>query len=225
VETSARPRTAIGVVARAPSAPGKSRLAPHLSAARLLALRVALLADVLRVVSALKDVDRFLFFTPDEAEQELAAMCGGAFTLRPQRGGDLGQRMHAVFEELLVDGGYESAILIGSDLPLFTAAHFAAARDRLRKDWDVALGPAADGGYYLIGLRTPVARLFEDIDWGAGTVLFDTVRNAVRLGLAPKIIERLYDLDTIEDLRRLERDLTSAPDDVAPHIRKWFRSE
>jgi rSAM/selenodomain-associated transferase 1 len=209
-------------MARAPSVPGKTRLAPHFSNARLRALRVALLADVLRVVSRLDDVERFIFFTPDEAEAEIAALAGESFTRRPQRGDGLGQRMRAAFDELLADRARGSAILIGSDVPLLTAGHVAAARERLRATEDVVLGPAADGGYYLIGLRTVEPRLFEAIEWGTATVLSDTIRTAERLGFTPQVIQPAYDIDTIEDLQRLEQDLASAPPHLASRTRAWF---
>jgi len=187
-------------------------------------LRTALVADVLHVVSALDEVEPFIFFTPDEADAEIAALARGSFTLRKQRGGDLGQRMRSAFEELLADRADGSAILIGSDIPLLTAAHLAAARERLQAMGDVVLGPADDGGYYLIGLRTAQPRLFEAIEWGTATVLSDTVRAAEQLGLTPQIIQPAYDIDTIEDLRRLEHDLAIAPRHVAPHTRAWFES-
>ena len=142
MEKDPRSRTAVGVIARAPSAPGKTRFVPHLSDARLRSLRVALVADVLHVVSALDDVERFIFFTPDEADAEIAAPARGSFTCRPQRGDDLGQRMRSAFEELLLDRADGPAILIGSDIPLLTAAHVAAARERLHAIGDVVLGPA-----------------------------------------------------------------------------------
>ena len=93
-------------MARAPSAPGKTRLAPHLPAARLRSLRTALLADTLAVVGALTGVDRFIVFTPDGADAEMAALAAGSFTCLRQRGGDLGQRMQSAFEELLIARGY-----------------------------------------------------------------------------------------------------------------------
>jgi len=210
-------------MARAPTAPGKTRLAPHLSDERLRSLRTALLVDVLRVAEALDGIERYLFFTPDEAAPEMAALAGGAFTLGPQRGADLGLRMRSAFEELLIERGYQSAILIGSDIPMLTVAHLEAARDRLRAADDLVLGPADDGGYYLIGLRTSESRLFEAIEWGSSRVFSDTVQIAERLGLTPQIVQSAYDIDTMKDLRRLERDLTTAPLDVAPHTRDWLR--
>jgi 2-phospho-L-lactate guanylyltransferase (CobY/MobA/RfbA family) len=83
--------TAIGVMARAPSSGGKTRLAPHLSPSRLAALRSALLADALGTFATVPDVT--IFFTPDEAEREIAALAGPARRLVAQGGGDLGARM------------------------------------------------------------------------------------------------------------------------------------
>jgi rSAM/selenodomain-associated transferase 1 len=224
VEKESRSRTAIGVIARAPSAPGKTRLASHIPEARLRSLRTALVADVLHVVSALDEVERFIFFTPDEADAEIAALARGSFTLRPQRGDGLGQRMRSAFEELLIDRAYGSVILIGSDIPLLTAEHVAAARERLRTTGDIVLGPADDGGYYLIGLRTAESRLFDAIEWGTASVFSDTVAAATRSGLTARIIQPAYDVDTIEDLRRLEQDLVTAPPELAPNTRAWFES-
>jgi hypothetical protein len=130
--------------------------------------------------------------------------------------------MRSAFEALLEVRGYESAMLVGSDVPLLTADHFTAARQLLRTDRDVVLGPADDGGYYLIGMRAPNAGLFDGIDWGTTTVMADTLRAAERLGLDARLTRRAYDIDTIDDVRRLERDLAIAPAGVAPHTADWF---
>ena len=66
------------------------------------------------------------------------------------------------------------------------------------------------------------ARVFDAIERGTAAVFSDTVRTAKRIGLAPRIIQPAYDIDTIEDLRRLERDLATAPADVALNTRAWF---
>ena len=211
-------------MARAPSALGKTRLAPYVADARLRALRRALLADTLLVVSSLVEVDRFIFFTPDEAQAEMASLAAGTFALLPQRGDDLGQRMRFAFEDLLLDRGYASAILVGSDLPLLTASHFTAARASLQADADLVIGPADDGGYYLIGLRAANAGLFEGIEWSTARVLSETIRAARRVGLAPKLIQPAYDIDTMEDLQRLEHDLATAPPSASPSVRAWLES-
>jgi uncharacterized protein len=242
--------TAVGVMARAPSAAGKTRLAPHLSAGRLCALRSALLADTLAAVEHFPDV--FIFFTPDEAAMEFASIGGAAKARVAQGSGDLGARMLAAVRHLLEARGHGAALLIGSDIPLLTADHLADAVDTLRAsaersasvssragsgqsqgpgsvqagersaDAGVVLGPADDGGYYLIGMTHAHAGLFEGIAWGTDSVLTDTLRAAERIGVDARLVRSAYDVDTIEDLRRLERDLALSPAGACPHLRRWF---
>jgi hypothetical protein len=211
--------TAVGVFARAPSSIGKTRLAPHLSPPRLRALRSALLADTLSAVAGLTGV--VLFFTPDEAEQEVASLAGSAVSCVPQRGGDLGARMLGAVRYLLEDRTYDGALLVGSDIPLLTANHFREATDTLQAGGGLVLGPADDGGYYMVGMTQPHAALFEGIAWGSGSVLTDTLRTAERVGLEARLVRRAYDVDTVDDLLRLERDLARTPG-VSPAVRRWF---
>jgi glycosyltransferase A (GT-A) superfamily protein (DUF2064 family) len=84
------------------------------------------------------------------------------------------------------------------------------------------LGPADDGGYYLIGMREAHAGLFEGIAWGTASVLTDTLRAAERIGIEVRLVRSAYDVDTIDDLYRLERDLATAAPDVCPAARRWF---
>ena len=78
------------------------------------------------------------------------------------------------------------------------------------------------GGYYLIGMTVVHPGLFEKIAWGASRVLADTTRAADRLGIKVHRLRAGYSVDTIEDLRRLERDLAGAPPELAPHVRRWI---
>ena len=213
-------RTAVGVMARAPSSGGKTRLSPHLSPDRLTALRAALLADALRVLESLPDVT--IFFTPDDAEQEIASLCATTMPRVPQGGGDLGARMLGALWHLLEDRRYEAALLVGSDIPLLSADHLIEATETLEASGGVVLGPADDGGYYLIGMTQAHAELFEQIAWATESVLTDTLRAAERSGVEARLVRGAYDVDTIEDLRRLECDLISAPAGLCPDVRRWF---
>jgi rSAM/selenodomain-associated transferase 1 len=215
-------RCAIAVMARAPSSPGKTRLSPHYSEARLRALRAALLADTLLVVAAVPAVDPYIFFTPDDAEQEISALAAGSFELIAQRGADLGQRMQSAVRDLVDSRGHTAAILVGSDIPALSVECLAEARDTVESNGGVVIGPADDGGYYLIGMRVVYAELFRDVEWGCASVLSDTLRAAARAGVEARLIRGAYDIDTIDDLRRLERDLATASTDVAPNIRRWM---
>jgi uncharacterized protein len=215
-------RCAIGVMARAPSAAGKTRLAPHLSEARRAALRVALLADTLVMIGRLSDIDAFVFFTPDEAEPEIAALMDRPLPCVRQGDGDLGQRMVSAIGHLIDRCGYDMAMLVGADIPLLGSEHVAEARETLQASGGLVLGPADDGGYYLIGMTKVHAGLFAPIEWGGDRVLTDTLSAAGRLGIEARLIRGAYDIDTLEDLRRLDRDLAGAAPDVAPHVRRWL---
>ncbi len=213
-------KIALGVMTRAPSSAGKTRLASHLSPQRLTALRVALLADTLRTVERLPDV--FIFFTPDEAEHEIASVAGRAMRCVAQRGGDLGARMLAALRHLLDAEAFDAALLIGSDIPMLEVDRVNDAIEMLQAGGDVVLGPADDGGYYLIAMRQAHAALFDKITWGSASVLADTLRAAERAGVGARLMSGAYDIDTIDDLRRLERDLASASPDACPAVRRWL---
>jgi uncharacterized protein len=214
-------RVAVGVMARAPSSSGKTRLALHLSPEPLAALRAALLADTLRAVQRLPDV--FIFFTPREAEHEIASLARPAIRRVAQSGGDLGDRMLRALRHLLEAEAYDAALLIGSDIPLLGVEPLLDAIEMLQANGGVVLGPADDGGYYLIGMRQAHAALFEGIAWGSESVLTDTLRVAGRAGVEARLVRGAYDVDRPEDLRRLERDLLSAPPDACPNVRRWLR--
>jgi rSAM/selenodomain-associated transferase 1 len=212
----------IGVMARAPSSGGKSRLASHLSSTRLCALRQALLVDTIQTIEAVPDVAAVLFFTPAEDEAEIRTLSPPAWRCVAQTGGDLGERMRAALAYLLQLPGFEAAILVGTDIPLLAADHIGDARETLAATRGVVLGPADDGGYYLIGMRTMHAGLFDGVEWGTASVLTDTLRAADRAGIEARLIRAAYDVDTIDDLHRLERDLQAAPPELAPRVRAWF---
>jgi glycosyltransferase A (GT-A) superfamily protein (DUF2064 family) len=115
-------------------------------------------------------------------------------------------------------------MLVGADIPFLSAEHVADARDTLLANGGV-LGPADDGGYYLIGMtKVSIVQsgLFEQIEWGTESVLTDTLRAAERLGIAARLIRSAYDVDTIDDLQRLERDLKRGAPEIAPNVRRWF---
>jgi rSAM/selenodomain-associated transferase 1 len=212
---------AVGVMARAPSSPGKTRLAPHLVPDRLAALRSALVADTLDVLASTPNIHPFIFYTPETAAAEIVSLAGSHIRALPQQGSDLGARMQGAIEELLDRRAFDAAIIIGTDMPLITERHLADAAELLILD-TIVLGPADDGGYYLIGMRRAHGELFTGVEWGTGSVLTDTLRVADRIGVEARLIRSGYDVDTIVDLQRLEVDLAGAADGLARHTRRWF---
>jgi rSAM/selenodomain-associated transferase 1 len=113
--------------------------------------------------------------------------------------GGLGERMARQFMAGLRQG-YRQVVLVGSDLPLLTAPDLQLAFDALG-DAPCVLGPAADGGYWLVGLNRGANALFAGIDWGGDRVLQQTLARADLLGLAPVLLPQQNDLDTIGDLQ------------------------
>lgn len=213
---------AIGVMARAPSAAGKTRLAAHLTGARLRSLREALLRDTLALVAAVRDVRRYLFFTPPDTRDEIAAFAGETFVIVPQRGDDLGERMRSAFEEMLTVRRHDVAVLVGTDIPLLRASDILDACAAVCARDAVVLGPADDGGYYLIAMRMLRCEVFGAIEWGSDRVFDQTRRAAERAGIEVQLTRACYDVDTMDDLRRVERDLAHEPPNVASHLRAWI---
>jgi hypothetical protein len=107
-----------------------------------------------------------------------------------------------------------------------TAAKASVDHRSLGEGWSaergIVLGPADDGGYYLIGMPDVYAELFEGIAWGTESVLTDTLRAADRARIDAHLARSAYDVDTIDDLLRLERDLAWLPSGVCPALRRWF---
>ncbi len=119
---------------------------------------------------------------------------------RPQTDADLGARMSDALAEALA-GGARSAVIVGSDCPSVTAGLLCGAFLALEHA-DVVLGPAADGGYYLVGLRRPAPALFDGMHWGTADVLARTLERARALGLRTELVAELADVDEPVDLAR-----------------------
>jgi rSAM/selenodomain-associated transferase 1 len=117
----------------------------------------------------------------------------------PQGSGSLGERLERAFAAAFASGA-DRVVVVGSDCPGLNPAIFAGAFAALASH-DLVLGPATDGGYYLIGLTAPQPSLFTDISWG-GSEVFETTRaKASLLQLTTHILEQLADVDRPEDLR------------------------
>lgn len=117
---------------------------------------------------------------------------------RPQGEGDLGERMHRACEQAAAEGAVH-IVAVGADCPEITAVLLHEAYQRLETA-DLVLGPATDGGYYLIGLRRPRRSLFVDMAWGGEQVLDETLRRADQLGLVTCLLPVHSDVDRPDDL-------------------------
>ena len=202
---------AVAIMAKAPW-PGavKTRLCPPLGAEEAAALYRCFLLDKIGAVRALINIRPVVAYSPIDAGSEFAVLAP-EFTLVPQRGPDLGARLHATLAGLIAEG-YAGAIAVDSDTPNLPREFLQQAVDCLsRREADVVLGPTEDGGYYLIGLQTAHAALFESVPWSTSAVLEITLRKASAAGLRSLCLPTWFDIDTPDDLRRLEGMLDGGP--------------
>ncbi len=206
------PDGALIIFARAP-VPGqvKTRLCPPLTPDEAASLHGSLVLDVLErtrppghscAQPARAGVDRFVACSPSAEHVffKILAQREGVGLLT-QAGEDLGTRMRHACETVFAMG-YQKAVLVGSDLPAIPGSVYADAFLRL-EGHDLVLGPARDGGYYLIGLRPPVPDLFTGVPWSTERVFDVTMKLAQNLGLNTAVLPLGSDLDTIDDLTAL----------------------
>jgi len=143
---------------------------------------------------------------------------GPQFSYRPQGTGDIGHRMARAFEASF-NGPLGAAVIIGSDIPGISEQTIRQAFEGLQKN-DLVLGPAHDGGYYLIGLKNflpaeTYSRLFEGINWGTGEVVSRTLSIAKMLGLRYVLLGKLADVDNPADLHVWEKAMRSATPQIS----------
>jgi rSAM/selenodomain-associated transferase 1 len=207
-----------------PARPGrvKTRLIGDLTPAQAAELHAAFLDDLLDRLRT----GRFAV-TLAWALEEGDEIPAGPFPGIRQRGDGLGDRLYNALSEAAADGAAVAAL--GSDHPTLPVAAVERAFDLLEEGADAVLGPAEDGGYYLIALRAAAVarRLFEDIAWSTGRVLPATLERIAELGLRLELLPLASDVDTPDDLRRLAAAM--AEDDLGcPRTRAllqaWRRS-
>ena len=219
---------AVVVMAKAPGMTVvKSRLHDSLTADRATELYRCFLLDRLDAIAALADIDGAVAFTPVEAEALMKAMTPAGLRLMPQRGADLGERLSNVLTELLAYG-HAGAIAVDSDSPTLPMAYVSAAAEVLTlARHDVVLGPSEDGGYYLIGLRSPHPELFQGIAWSTRSVLPTTLAKARALALEVYLLPTWFDVDTETDLARLYSEMQKqggSPPRTSAFLRELYRS-
>ena len=192
---------ALIVFAKAPVAGQvKTRLCPPLTPDEAASLHGSLVLDLLERCQSLKECDRILAGAPTPEHPFFGAMkTRFKIPVWDQVGPDLGARMAHTFQSSL-GSPYHSVLIVGTDIPGLTVSLISTAFRSLQHH-DIVLGPTVDGGYYLIGLRSPIPELFENIPWSTDTVFSLTQEKITALGLSLKILPMLRDLDTVEDLQ------------------------
>ena len=177
----------------------KTRLCPPLRPDEAADLARAFLDDTVQGLRGTSGLEWGIAYAPEDAEPEFRRRYP-AVPLRLQGKGDLGQRMARIVSETLEEG-FDAVLLIGSDAPLLPPALLAEAADPLLAGRaDLALIPATDGGYAMIGLRHAPPGFFDAMPWSTERVLSETVRRAEAFGLRVHQTGTVMDCDTPEDL-------------------------
>ena len=209
----------IVIFARAPKlGEVKTRLAKAIGDERALALYEAFLDDTCALTQGL-GARRVIAVAGDADHPRVAHLAKSQrLAIEPQGDGDLGERMARAIAAHVARG---PVVIIGSDAPTLPRAHLHRALDELMAH-DVVIGPSEDGGYYLIGARVPVPELFNDVRWSTGEVLATTLGRLA--GRAHALLPAWHDVDSVDDLSRLERELEALPPSVAPATRRVLGS-
>ena len=183
------------IFARAPRLGAvKTRLASEIGKEQALAAYVQLLQTLCDNLQSLSNTT--LLVTPDDGASELRLLIPPEWEIAAQGSGDLGARLERAFTNAFE--GSDRVLVIGSDCPYVRREDVEAGFEALGKH-DLVLGPADDGGYWLVGLNQPRPRLFEGINWSTSTVLAETLKRAAQLGLKTNLLRQLCDVDTAAD--------------------------
>jgi hypothetical protein len=182
----------------------KTRLAQVIGDQAATDFYAAMLEDTLEQASRLASVQPLMFWSLENSRMPILKHYP-QLPMYAQQGNDLGERMATAFEQVF-NNNCSPCCIIGTDSPDLPSKYVLQAFEQLeRNETDVVFGPAEDGGYYLIGLRQNCPGLFDSIPWSTSLVLEKNLRQAKRLGLRTSLLPTWYDIDTIDDLRRLDR--------------------
>ena len=178
----------------------KTRLAETIGDENALKIYKKLLSHSHQITKDLP-VDKFLYF---DTQTDKNLEWEGNYKIAYQKQTDLGGRMEQAFADLFGQAYYK-VIIIGSDCIELKTEIINDAYRQLNH-YDVVIGPAKDGGYYLLGLNNPTPELFKNIEWSTNTVLADTIKTIQNLGLTYSFMPVLSDIDIEEDLTQELRD-------------------
>ncbi len=165
-------------------------------------------------------------YAPADGRHELEILLPDNLHWIEQHGQDLGARLDAVTAKAAA-ANFAPLVVIGTDSPTMPVAFISEAlRALAANECDVALGPADDGGYYLIGLRQFVPDLFQNIEWSTSLAYEQTARNAALLNQRILRLPVWYDVDTPRDLLRLRDELNAdaKAQTRAPATHRWMRA-
>ncbi len=195
-----RPDNALIIFVKYPE-PGKvkTRLAADIGEEKAAHIYSLMAKKIIEKVLAPEDYHTFVFYDPPSETHRVNDWLGaGDYELFPQSEGSLGSRIINSFDTVF-SKGFKKTIIIGTDCIGVKSKLIREALYGLDND-DVAIGPAHDGGYYLLGLNSATPQIFQDIEWSTESVLKQTLDKVNTSGLGHFLLETLNDIDTIQDI-------------------------
>jgi rSAM/selenodomain-associated transferase 1 len=211
----------------------KTRLAPPLTLNEAEELSEAFLKDTIKLIDDINCINqRVIYFYPPLAFEYFKSITGGtdnslknnilspsSWMVKNQEGKNLGERLlNAIIDELRdhsrnpgSDGKEGKLLIIGSDSPTIPEEYIKEALLVLESE-DIVLGPAEDGGFYLIGAKKGWPGIFKSVRWSSRDTLKDVIINIKKSDIKYKLLQRWYDVDEISDVRKLSKDLNKMPD-------------
>jgi len=175
----------------------KTRLAKTVGNESALAIYKFLLDHTVSITKNLS-VDKFVYYSNEITENDI--WDSTIYNKQVQTGNDLGEKMNNAFSEVF-QKGYTHAIVIGSDMYDLSQTDLETAFQAFNEN-NYVIGPAEDGGYYLIGMKTATPQLFKNKNWGTGTVLADTLKDLEKLNY--NLLDERNDVDYYEDIKDIE---------------------
>jgi rSAM/selenodomain-associated transferase 1 len=198
----------------------KTRLVPPLTDAEAAELNTCFLTDVAGNILAAANqvaIQAFVAYHPLGSEEFFSDLLPGGFKLLPPREPTIGRSLFHAAQDLLT-AGYGSVCLINADSPtLPTDILVETVRQLEGSDDRIVIGPAVDGGYYLIGLNRFYPRLFEEIDWSTHRVFRQTLERANEIGVAAAVLPEWYDVDDAPTLATLVHEIRMHQNEGSPY--------
>lgn len=168
-----------------------------------------------------ENVFQYLFYDNNADRNKIKKWVGSEFSLELQEGNDLGEKMYNAFNKV-IDRGSTKTIIIGTDIPDISSHVIQKAFQALNNS-DVVIGPANDGGYYLLGMKKLYKSFFTGIEWSKDNVLNKTLEKINSLNLSYSMLPELIDIDTEEDLKNwLANDSENANSWLKNEIKKNY---
>ena len=188
----------------------KTRLAKSIGDTAAVSMYKSFVEDIL---SSLKGINAHIWicYHPENTRDDMAVWLGSRYDYVLQKGENLGKRIQHCFN-ISINNGFDKTIVLASDIPEISEKIINKAFEMLENN-DTVIGPTYDGGYYLIGFNKKyyTSKIFDEISWGNSSVFEETLEKIVAYKLRYSVLDKIDDMDTIDDIRKFSIRTGKAP--------------